>query len=60
MDDLFLFLGCVSITIGVALIYIPAALIVGGFLMIGIGLLIGRKNAIASKSVPEQQHTEGR
>jgi hypothetical protein len=60
MDDLLLFGGCASIVVGVAQLNVPAAFIVAGLLMIGVGLLIGKQNALAAKSVSEQQPTQDR
>lgn len=59
MDDVFLFVGLVLIVAGVWMIYIPAALITAGAGLICIGLLIGKKNALAAKSIREQR-TENR
>jgi hypothetical protein len=60
LDDWLLICGCVLIVSGIALWSIPAALIAAGVLMIGIGLLIGKQNAITAKSVQEQPRPEDR
>lgn len=45
LDDVLLIVGCVCIVIGVGMVSIPAALIVAGVEMIGIGFLVGKKLA---------------
>lgn len=43
-DDLLLLIGCACIVVGVAMLNVPAALIVGGVLMIGLAVVVGKVN----------------
>jgi hypothetical protein len=61
MDDVFLAVGGLLVVMGVALKWgVPEALIVAGIFFIGTAVLIGKQNALAAKSVSEQQPTEDR
>lgn len=54
LDDLLLLAGCVCIVAGVAMWSVPAALIVAGLLLIGLGFLVGKKmvnDAVVEKPV---------
>lgn len=54
LDDVCLLAGCACIVIGVAMLSVPAAWIVGGVELIAFGLLIGRKMAHAAVAKPVQ------
>jgi len=45
IEDKLLMAGCGCLVVGVALIHIPAGVITLGLVLIGFGLLIGRKKA---------------
>lgn len=45
LDDGLLIAGCVCVVIGVAMLSIPAAFITAGVVLIGFGLLVGKKMA---------------
>ena len=54
-DDVCLFAGCACVVIGVAQVSGPAAWIVAGVELIGLGILIGRKMADAAVENSVQQ-----
>lgn len=45
LDDWLLIGGCVLISLGAGMIYIPAGMIAAGVALIGFGFLVGRKKA---------------
>jgi len=56
LDDILLFSGAICITVGVALIYIPAAWIVGGILAIAGGWVYAK--AMQPVQTTERQITD--
>lgn len=45
IEEKILIAGCVCVVIGVSLIHVPAGVITLGLVLIGFGLLIGKKKA---------------
>lgn len=41
-DDLLLLIGCACIVTGVAMLSVPAALVVSGVLLIGLAVIVGK------------------
>ncbi len=50
VDDVLLILGCACIVIGVAMLNVPAAVIVCGVLLIGLAVIVGKVEGLNGKA----------